>query len=344
MNEERLFNKIEEDVKILAQQIKTKSPGELDSKWDYLTSVEPKKFINKDLTVNKDILRNFRKYQVFISDRPGKYGASSPFLMWSGTIRGVKKLLIDCYNVIEENGFRDLLLKHPIFNIGNPTTFTYKGCNFTYRWTKHIYFLGQFNKVFKDKINNDFIGMDVGSSYGIFSSLLKKEYPKSTQVLLDFPEQLILAHYFIGKEFPEAKIAGFKELINAEKIDREFIKQFDFVLLPWFWFDKVRENSIDLLTNFASFGEMRREWFDFYLKSDLFKTVKYLFTANRFQSYPTYDTDITILDYPLNEFDKIHFGICPIFSHDYLPNQLFFYNKKYFSSQYFEFFGVRNNS
>jgi len=341
LKEQKLFKKIEQDIEILAQETRKKVPGELDSKWEYLTSSEPGRFIKDDLTLDRDILRNFRKYQVFISDCPGKYGASNPLLLWSGRIRGARKLLLDSYKVIEENSYLDLLRKYPMFSAGNPTTFKYNGCEFTYRWTKHIYFLGQFNNIFGPLISKNFISIDIGSSFGIFSSLLKKEYPESIQILLDFPEQLVLAHYYIGTIFHDAKIAGFKEIIEAGKIDRSFFRQYDFILIPWYWYTDIEPGSIDMMTNFASFGEMRRQWFDYYIDTEIFKNIKYFFTSNRFQSYPTYDTDLTILDYPLHDFEKLHFGICPIFSHDYEQHHIFFYKKNYFSSQYFEFFGAR---
>ena len=113
--------------------------------------------------------------------------------------------------------------------------------------------------------------------------------------------------------------------------------------MPYFYYNKLAPGSIDLITNFASLGEMNRNWFDYYLKAEPFLSVKYCFMVNRIQSYPTYDNDLTIMDYPLNDFKKIHFGVWPIPPYIYKKVLMFFSEKDLFSSQYFEFIGERIN-
>lgn len=344
MREEEIVKKITEDLKLQKKETERLLPQDLDKKWDFLVSNEPLKFINPDLTIKINILRNFRKFSIFIPDEP----SSDPGILnlrgnLSGGRRGSKKLLRDSFHIIENNNFINLLQKYPGNRIGNPHLFRYKGCSFTYRWLKHIHFLGVMENCLLTKLQNDFIALDIGSSYGIFSYLLKKEFPKCSSILLDFPEQLILAHYYLGLSFPEAKIASYKEIVNKDMLDKDFLKNYDFVLIPWFLYKKISAGAIDLITNFASFGEMRKEWFNYYIESEPFLSTKYFFTANRFISAPTYDTDLTILDYPLSNFKKLHFSVCPIFSHTYIRKYFFFYKKSFFSSQYFEFIGKRNN-
>jgi putative sugar O-methyltransferase len=347
MHENQLIKTIEENLKAQKNEAEKASPGELDKKWAFLTKTQPERFINKDLTINKESLRNFLKLQLFIWDSPNAFSFPRNPLKYliyplSGARRGAIKFLKEHYYILEKNGCIELLKKYPISRVGNPAVFKYKGCEFTSRWARHIYNLYLFNKVFGKAIKMDFINMDIGSSYGIFSNLLKKEYPRSHQVLLDFPEQLVLAHYYLGMIFPEAKIASYKDLIDAKEINRKYIEKYDFVLIPWFMYKNVNSYSLDMLSNFASLGEMRREWFNYYLKSEPFLSTKYFFIHNRFQSYPEYDNDLTILDYPLKEFNTLHFGICPVqFFYMYNAKYIFFYWKKLVSSQYFEFIGER---
>jgi putative sugar O-methyltransferase len=340
MNEREIIERIEEDLRL--QKEVNINATDLDSKWQFLVANEPHRFLNPNLTLKIDAIRNFRKLTIFIPDEP-TYNPS--FLniknVISGRRRGIRKLLKECLDVLKEHKYDKLLEKYPISIIGNPYIFRYKGYRYNYRWTKHIYSLGLFKKILGEKLKDNFIILDIGSSYGIFSYLLKKEFPSSHHLLLDFPEQLILAHYFLGMNFPKAKIASFREIIKLEKIEKDFIEKYDFILIPWFFYDRLSSKSIDLITNFASLGEMKRQWFDYYLKQEPFLSTKYFFTENRFQSAPTYDTDLTILDYPLGDFKTLHFGICPIFSHTYKGKYLFFYEKLVFSSQYFEFIGER---
>lgn len=338
----RVIEDIENNLLVLKKEAGKLQTEGLDNKWKDLLISEPKRFLNPNLTVKEKALKNFRKHLIFVPDQP-----SFSISRWNlktilgGGRRGSKKLLVDCLNVLERNNYEKLLKKFPCSKVGNPNIFKYKGYEYTYRWAKHIYSLGLFKKVLGKMINEDFITLDIGSSYGIFSYLLKHEFGKCHCVLLDFPEQLVLAHYFLAMNFPDASIAGFADVLNAKNIDRDFLKKYDFIFIPWFLYDKISSKSIDLVTNFASFGEMRKEWFKYYTENEVFASSKYFFTENRFQSAPTYDTDLTVLDYHLNEFKALHFRICPIFSHAYRQKFIFFYEKLVFSSQYFEFVGER---
>lgn len=345
--EERTLSTLTEDVKFQFDKIReVSSPGELDQKWKALTAEQPARFINtEDQSLRVDVLKNFRSLDVFLLDLPTSYGTRSPLNILrkyvSGWRRGQTQLLKDMYELMKEEGALPLLEKHPESTVGNPNLFSYKGYTYTFRWTRHYLFLNLFKKHIEPVLDSHFTCLDIGSSYGVFSNLLKKEFPGSHQVLLDFPEQLMLARYFLGIEFPEARIAGFKDVDSLEKIDRAFIEKYDFVLLPWYAYKKLQKDTLDVVSNFASLGEMRREWFDYYLKSEPFLSAKYFFTSNRFQSYPEYDTDLTILDYPLQDFKRLHFRISPYFLYYYKRKNFFFYEKEHYSSQYFEFIGER---
>ena len=150
-----------------------------------------------------------------------------------------------------------------------------------------------------------------------------------------------MAHYFLALSFPEARIAGFGDVARAPELDREFFERYDFILLPWFLYKKIRPGALDILSNFSSFCEMTQKWRDYYLQGEPFASAKYFFTQNRFVAAPDFDSGATVLDYPFHEFHALHFGICPIHSHKYVKKNLFFYKRQNFSSQCFEFVGER---
>ena len=108
----------------------------------------------------------------------------------------------------------------------------------------------------------------------------------------------------------------------------------------------LEPHSVEMVTNFFSFGEMRREWFLDYVTSPLFKTAEFFFTCNRVESAPrlepTYDSDLTILDYPLREFQKIFFGVFPLYPYYTTSRFAFAYEKRTTSSQNFDFIGRRS--
>lgn len=342
MKEHEIIKRIEEDLRLGSENNVKEIPNVMDSKWKLLTATEPKKFINEDLTLNINAIRNFRKLCIFVPDQPDRNPSFFNIInLISGGQRGSKRLLKESLLYLKRGNYLNLLKKYPCVPAGNPNVFKYNGYSYTLRWLRHIIFLGLFKEFLEPRLKEEFITLDIGSSYGIFSYLISKEFPNSHNILIDFPEQLALAHYFLGISFPEARIAGYKEIFRLDSISKDFIKNYDFILIPYFFYKRIIPKSIDLITNFASLGEMKREWFNFYLKSDLFYSTKYFFTVNRFQSAPTFDTDLTILDYPLLEFKKIDFKICDFFTYAYFRKYLFLYKKENFPSQYFEFIGDR---
>ncbi len=345
--------------------------ADLDDKWKELVSVEARKLFFDNGDLNFGNLEKFRRENIFVSDiyPVTDYSNLSPlrpfvdllkkpsnFLkiikdyakeLIHGTCIGNRRLLREILSVLEAEGALDILEKYPANKTpGNPYIFKYKGYFYNYRWARHIYFTNLVRKYLKADIESEktFISMDIGCSYGIFPYMFKSEFPKTTQVLLDFPDQLILAKYFLGSLFPEAKIKNSYEFREKGKITREDIESLDFFFLTINDFDMVEEGAIDMVSNFFSFGEMRREWFEKYMESKAFKGTRYLFTVNRFESSPrfepTYDTDLTIRDYPLHKFDKKFFAINPIYPYYVVP-KLFRYEMKPLSSQYFDFIGKR---
>lgn len=221
--------------------------------------------------------------------------------------------------------------------------FRCRGYSYTMRWARHIYFLGLLQKVLGKEIGEAPVIADIGSSYGIFSSVVKQELPRSHHILVDIPEQLILAHYFLACCFPKSRIATPDIVAQTQSIGRDVIEEYDFLLIPSSLFPKLAPRTADLVTNFASFSEMRRQYFEMYLRSAFFFTSRYLFTVNRIAAEPEkHDNDTTILDYPIwDKKKKLHFDICPIFSVDYLFTGRFkvFYSITEVPQPHFEYIG-----
>ena len=242
-----------------------------------------------------------------------------------GSHRGIRKLLRESLAVVSDEGYDSLLTKYPCPTVGNPSVFNYQGFRFTYTWLKHIYVLGLMQKVLKDRLGDDFIAMDIGSSFGCLTALLKMEHPGSHHLLVDFYEQLVLAYYFLGMLFSEPRIAGVKDLSGLNQITADIIQEYDFVLIPCGLFSRISPETADVVVNVSSLGEMSRKWFDFYLQSSPFQTAKYFVSYNRMQAYPTYESGITVLDYPILDPEKrLHFAVTPFRSYRYARRLLFF--------------------
>ena len=323
--------------------------------WEKRFRIETDKLVDRNNKISSYRLENFIGMQIFVSDCPilcssNYYYASSFYYAFRGYVnqllgryRASHRTSVEGLKIITNNKLLDLLDQYPMPSAGNPFAIKSKGRAFSLRYLRHIYFLGLYKKYLKEKMADEFTILDLGSSYGIFSSLLKKERPKSHHILVDLPGQLILAHYYLSTLFPDAKIAGFKEVGLQKSINKEFISKYDFILVPTSMYEFLEANTVDLYTNFVSLTEMNREWFDKYLTSDVFKTAKYFFTVNRYDAYPTYKSGVTVLDYPLNDYKKMYMRTSDFLKYYYKSQWIFGTKRISLPSQVFEFIGEINN-
>lgn len=266
-----------------------------------------------------ELLRNFRATMAVVGDNPKIRGKGLRSVL--GQYRGEREMLRRCLAIVKKHGYQDLLKKYPCHLAGGPYVVEAEGFRFTHRWLKHIYLLGLLNRVLGARLPEGFVALDIGSSYGVFSSLLAQEYRGSHQVLVDLPEQLVFARYFLGECFPEARIAGPEEIGRASGISREFLQQYDFILVPPSLYDKIDAGGVDLITSFACLGELNRSFFDYYLQAPVFAGAKWFYTANPVDSAAWFaDSDVCVLDYPiLDPAKRLHFGHSPIFAYSYVP-------------------------
>lgn len=103
----------------------------------------------------------------------------------------------------------------------------------------------------------------------------------------------------------------------------------------------LREETVDLVTNFFSLGEMRRTFFHSYMTSRLFTQARKVYLVNRFVSAPffekTYDSDVALPDY-LSAVRKVEYlDVFPI--HHYMLVRRAVFGREEFrnaSSPYFE--------
>ena len=337
MNEREIFANIQENINYLLKIGGTDNSSDL---WSTRAGKNLKKYVSSDGRINEDEIRNFRRHGVFIVEMPNR---NLPLPVWylSGSHRGQRKYLSDRAKVMKKKGDLELLEKFPISPIGNPYWVEYQGCKFNKRWSNNIRYLSLSKKHLDAVLKKDSATvLDIGGGYGLYPSLLKHEYPKLRGGVVEFPEQLLLTYYYISSTFKDIRINTIRDAYEADRIDDAFFAKYDFLLVPIECFSKVDIN-FDLVSNFYSLGEMSDEWFATYRNSNVLAKAKYLFTINRFESRPSYDTDINILSYRLQEYDQMFFGISPYERYYPKVKCLFFHEKEFYSSQFFEFIGKK---
>ncbi|MEO4044426.1 putative sugar O-methyltransferase [Hoeflea sp. CAU 1731] len=333
---EQVFEEIgEEWLSYLKRGFETEDPESHTAFWK--KRLEIARPSDSEGRINRDVLENFRGSRVSVGDNPTPArGGLSRF----GMKRGERAMLKRCLQAIRNDGDESLLRKYPSHPAGNPLTFDWKGVPVTHRWIKHIHHLGMVNRVLGSRLPQGFALLDIGSSYGIFSYLMFREYPGSHHILVDLPNQLIFAHYYLRSCFPEARIAGPAELQKYGSITRDVVENYDFILLPTDIYEKLAADSVDLVTSFACLGELKRIYFDSYVKSPPFRTARYLYTANPVDKLAGMrDAEVCVLDYPiLDAAKRLFFGISPVFLFPYLPpspHRLFGY-KLWWHDPFFE--------
>ena len=341
--ETRLFQQIQEDVDRYRQLgLWSQNGSALIPKWKRLLEKEPGRFVAEDGTLMPESLRTFRRDQVFVPDIPGYFDPNRWALrnILDGGRRGIRRTLMECVAITEREGYGELLRRYPCHPVGQPRMLTSGGRRFTVRWLKHIYYLGLVKTYLSDQLQQPSVVLDLGSSYGIFPYLVHREFPGTRVILVDFPEQLILARYFLGSCLPQARIGGIHELTRQPNVTRVSLEPYDFLLVPVQRFHQLAGGLVDIVSNFASLGEMSRTAFNGYIQSEVFRAARYFFTVNRVQSAPDYDTDLTIVDYPIWDSSKrIHFRLWPVIPHTYEYRRAFFFYDRYTFPPYFEYLG-----
>ena len=245
------------------------------------------------------------------------------------------------------NGF-DILEKCPVHQSpgNNIAYFLNKRVSANVRWLRYIYFTSVIRKENVISNANQTI-LDVGSYYGGFQYVMKKIYPNSKHILVDFPHQLARSAIFLGESFPEAKINGIYDKKSLDDYFNDNCMNNDFLLLSTDFFNDFSERyssldyKLDLLTNFYSFGEISKNNFNSYFNSKILRNSNKLYFCNRYDSSPffepTYSENYSLLNYLLRGFKVIlnrQSGI-----HNYMtPVRTLFGEKRQrpISSSYFE--------
>ena len=343
VDERSLLDAVQRDVEVLLRRgLTSESDRDLIPLWSAAASRGWKDLVDASGRVKADRLRNFRRDEILVQDLPGAPISSSRLgNQLVGWRRATFNCLRQCFDILVAAGYEGLLHKYPCHRAGNPHVLRYRGYEFTFSWARHIYCLGLMNRSLGPKLQDESIVLEFGGSYGALASLVRQEYPGWHYVSVDLPEQLIIARYFLGCSFPGARIAGPRELMDVPVITRDFIKDFDFVLVPAGMFQRLAPGAIDVVTSFGSLGEMSRQYFDAYVLSDVYRSARYQFMINRIGARPAaYHNDITALDYPIwNRDQMLHFDVCPIYAVDFLFNSSFFSYESAVPDPHFEYIG-----
>ncbi len=103
---------------------------------------------------------------------------------------------------------------------------------------------------------------EIGSGLGGHAyAVLSNARHAVTYILLDIPEVLLQASYFLMAALPEKRFL----LYGEEPLDSNKINQYDVILMPHFMLPQLGDKTVDLFFNQSSFPEMHSETVKEYL-------------------------------------------------------------------------------
>ena len=189
----------------------------------------------------------------------------------------------------------------------------FKNFDFDYYETKHYYLLNVLRtQIDFGKINNI---LEIGGGSGHFSILINSYHKNvKTYIDVDIPETIIFNICFLMYFFPE------KRFLLPNEANGKNIYDYNFVYLTPEQINSIKEDSIDLSINCASFGEMIKKdisiYFDLIQQSS--KNNAYFFNHNRVHKNPEgQDEEINkslepniFSEYPYRKNNILIYDIC----------------------------------
>jgi len=273
------------------------------------------------------------------------YGFSYTFLKFfyrkvfhRDTERHLLDSFMDDISIIKSIGGESILKENPVHTTpGATAAYFIEGTSVNLRWLRYIYMCQQI--INHNLLPDTGVWVDVGSYYGGYQSVVRKYFPNTTIVMVDFHHQLCRSYIFLSKIYPEAEHVLPDQVSNYESL--ESMPKGSFVYVPVSDYHKIANQKADLVTNVFSLGEMRREFHSVYMSSILFKESKKVYLINRWISSPffekTYDSDTSIIDYMSNQQKIDYFDMFPMAHYNLVKREL--YGRvapRNISSSYFE--------
>tara|TARA_Y100000022_G_C13257347_1_gene380389 strand:+ start:1840 stop:2919 length:1080 start_codon:yes stop_codon:yes gene_type:complete len=302
-------------------------------------------FLKKN-ELNKDFFRNFRSIRKrLIADTPKSRNFFENFFYR----HDVEQAKFQFRKVLSEDGFSKSTMlktmeKFKFDLVGNPGYIIDSNYIYSERYIRHCYYINLFENFISPKLKRErYFLFDIGGGYGIFDNFILKLDKKIKPIIVDFPEQLFTASYYLKMNNPDIKINNISECMNTKVISKEYLDNFDACLIPAEKFQNIKVNENIIITNFNSFGEISIKVLNEYQNSYAFSNLDFIFTHNRLDAFPTYEDKVSIFDYKLERYNCILKEMSPIHDYVYQKKGLFSLKKVPFGSRCFTYIGSSKN-
>lgn len=167
---------------------------------------------------------------------------------------------------------------------GCPVGVPFDGQKLTASGFRHAYYASEFSRAIDFDQKEDLVVCELGGGYANLPRILKQVHNSRsfTYVILDLPQMLPVAAYFLKANCPDSRIGLWDELRDGP-LSRSELRKYDFVLLPNWDIERLPDGSVDAVINTASLAEMDRDIVENYLGQIRRITARggHFYTVNR---------------------------------------------------------------
>ncbi|CAA6817630.1 MAG: Unknown protein [uncultured Sulfurovum sp.] len=255
---------------------------DISNEWDRISKEFRTLFFDENHKIIKKNLENFRADSKIYSKI---FNNQYPYISKEDTYTKSYLTAIDLVLDYHRYAFRidnTLLSSLSESTAGNYLSINYRGKKLSEQLIQHMVITNDLVKHISFSLEKREVILDIGCGFGGSARLLNAYTPNACQILLDLPETLFLTAYYLKYNFPNKKIALLEDIYpHLDNLD-EVIDNYDFIIIPPFVLDYLKEKSVDLVVNASSLAFMSEEYLNYYLKAidRLLKTGGYFYSLN----------------------------------------------------------------
>lgn len=246
--------------------------------------------LEKNIKSLQTLLENFHKHEFTFGS-----GASSDDYFRIKKNRFYKYQFVNTwyeyYNVLQSLLGNPPQLHYP--PLGNPMGLLHNGHIIPIEALRYFYYSVEMRS-FLQGIDCPIICEIGGGVGGQAYTVLSNADRKFIYILLDIPEMLVIAAYFLVAAFRKKKFL----LYGEDAFDSQHLDQFDVILMPHFFLPELGDETVDLFFNSCSFAEMNRDTVEEYLRQINRICRKYLMHINHDFKFEWVDNGKTITNMP----------------------------------------------
>jgi len=244
----------------------TREDKDISNEWDRISNEFREIFFDKDNNIIVENLINFRGdsnvYKKIFNNQ-------HPYIEKED---GYTKSYLDAIDVVlEYHRFAQKIDKEVLASVsesraGNYKSIHYQGKRLSEPLLQNLVVANDIIQYVPFSNERKNVILDIGVGFGGSTRILHHYRPNITQILLDLPETLFLTAYYLKYNFPNKKIALLEDIYPHLDNLEEIIEEYDFIIIPPFVLDYLKDKSIDLVVNASSLAFMSEEYLEYYLE------------------------------------------------------------------------------